>query len=1153
MPPERDPHADIGHLLTGMVEPDWYLQRYPDIAAMNLDPAAHFREYGPSTRRDPNRFFDSGWYATRYPEVAESGLDPVIHYLRVGATAGLDPHPRFDAAWYVHLHPEATANPVLYHLRTGLARGHKTEKPIDIRDFLPSEAASPTLRPGVFVDVIVPALTSIEQAQRCLAPILAGRSFPLARVIVFDHAGSDRLLSTWLDALAADGEIHLIRERRRPRHAASIIRGVEAAHAHDVVLLNGDTRISAESLRRLAAYAWSDQQIATVSAVSDDGSSPGCGLFRFGRPEADLEATCRSVNAGRMVPIPTAIGGCIYIRHDALRAAGGLTDGPDPVADFCQVIAASGWQHGLALDTFAGRDPNDDRPAARALGSFATDMDRDRATGAGDPFRFAVTAAVFRRSGLPVILMVSHNLGGGIRRHINSLAQRYAGRAHVLLLAGTDRGAAVSVPLEPDHPVVTLPPDRIDDMIKLLRSAGVTRLHIHHLLYQALDVRRLIHRLDVKFDVTVHDYYAICPQVNLLPWPEGIYCGEPDRAGCNRCIAEFSSHHAKDILSWRGEQAWQFVEADRVICPSEDVRTRLSQYGAGSNALVVPHEQPPPGDWPVTLPDDAALPLRIVLLGVLANHKGARIVASVAEAAEPGSLAIHLIGHLEASFPKPAAKFINATGQYHEAELASLLDQAKPQVFWFPSTSPETYSYTLTTAIESGLPIVATRIGSFPERLTGRPNTWLVDYNATTQDWLAAFDDVRMRLRTRAPTPRMPRPTPVSAFYADQYLAPKETKPARRTRPRIAVLPERLENGALTTSAYVRLLQSLDHPSVADAFEILLVDAETVFGCAADIVVTQRHAIQEAATADRLSAYVRRIGAALIFDLDDDLLHIVGSHPARTAAVRRMLTVADAVWLSTQGLADRLATIRTGTVVVEDRLDERIWTAPPTQAPYWDDPIRILYLRTGTPDNDLAMIEPVLTRLATEYGDRLSIDVLASVRPRDLPRGINGIGPSANASRSYPGLVDWMTRSRPVWHIGLAPLVDTAFNQCRSPVKALDYAAMGLAILASDTPAYRDSLADGPGGWLVPNTPAAWHAALDWLIRDQDLRRRLAVQARQAFVAGGTLTSAAQQRLAALRSVLPPARLRDGSAALTMSHGQSHPAPRTRRRGGRGR
>src|ERR1700761_5204279 len=120
MRPDNDDQADLNHLLGDIVDPDWYLQRYPDVAALNLDPISHFREYGPSTWRDPNRFFDCKWYSTRYSEVAESRLDPIIHYLRSGGAALLDPHRNFDAAWYVQQHPDAAANPLLFHLQIGL-------------------------------------------------------------------------------------------------------------------------------------------------------------------------------------------------------------------------------------------------------------------------------------------------------------------------------------------------------------------------------------------------------------------------------------------------------------------------------------------------------------------------------------------------------------------------------------------------------------------------------------------------------------------------------------------------------------------------------------------------------------------------------------------------------------------------------------------------------------------------------------------------------------------------------------------------------------------------------------------------------------------------------------------------------------------------
>ena len=77
---------------------------------------------------------------------------------------------------------------------------------------------------------------------------------------------------------------------------------------------------------------------------------------------------------------------------------------------------------------------------------------------------------------------------------------------------------------------------------------------------------------------------------------------------------------------------------------------------------------------------------------------------------------------------------------------------------WFPAQWPETYSYTLSAAIDAGLPIVATRIGAFPERLEGRPLTWLVDPEAPAEEWLAVFDKVRGELaRQRKPPTGKPR------------------------------------------------------------------------------------------------------------------------------------------------------------------------------------------------------------------------------------------------------------------------------------------------------------------------------------------------------------------------------------------------------------
>jgi glycosyltransferase involved in cell wall biosynthesis len=105
-------------------------------------------------------------------------------------------------------------------------------------------------------------------------------------------------------------------------------------------------------------------------------------------------------------------------------------------------------------------------------------------------------------------------------------------------------------------------------------------------------------------------------------------------------------------------------------------------------------------------------------------------------------------------------------------------------------------------------------------------------------------------------------------------------------------------------------------------------------------------------------------------------------------------------------------------------------------------------------------------------------------------------------------------------------LADTPFNRCKSALKALDYAAMGLPILASDSAVYRGSPADGPAGWLVPDDTDAWFVALARLVRDSALRRQLAAQARE-IARGGSLAAQATKRRAAwlaLARSVPQAR-----------------------------
>jgi glycosyltransferase involved in cell wall biosynthesis len=73
--------------------------------------------------------------------------------------------------------------------------------------------------------------------------------------------------------------------------------------------------------------------------------------------------------------------------------------------------------------------------------------------------------------------------------------------------------------------------------------------------------------------------------------------------------------------------------------------------------------------------------------------------------------------------------------------------------------------------------------------------------------------------------------------------------------------------------------------------------------------------------------------------------------------------------------------------------------------------------------------------------------------------------------------------------IGIAPLVDSAFNRARSTVKLKEYGAGGAAWLASPVGPYL-GLGAKQGGRLVEDRD--WFEALDELVRKPRLRRRLA-------------------------------------------------------------
>jgi glycosyltransferase involved in cell wall biosynthesis len=82
--------------------------------------------------------------------------------------------------------------------------------------------------------------------------------------------------------------------------------------------------------------------------------------------------------------------------------------------------------------------------------------------------------------------------------------------------------------------------------------------------------------------------------------------------------------------------------------------------------------------------------------------------------------------------------------------------------------------------------------------------------------------------------------------------------------------------------------------------------------------------------------------------------------------------------------------------------------------------------------------------------------------------------------------------------VGLMPLSDTEWTRGKCAFKAIQYMAAGVPTVASPVGITTDLIQDGVNGFLA-SSAGEWFTALDRLVRDAELRHRVAVAARQTI------------------------------------------------------
>ncbi|KPF85190.1 hypothetical protein IP70_13485 [alpha proteobacterium AAP38] len=1146
--------ADIDLIAaSGLFDGEWYLRTYPDVAAAGIDPARHYVCHGVWENRDPGPDFVSKHYTDAYEDVRSARINPLVHYLRFGRNEGRQIVARErDLLWWRLLKPDHAG----------------------ISDFAGTlDRLKAATGP---VCVIVPIYNAPDKVRACILAILRHRRDD-SRIILIDDASTESQVRIILDGFRGRPGLEFHENTVNQGFTRTVNRGIALAGRGDVVLLNADTEVTPGWLARLRLAAYAQEKVGTVTALSNSAgafSVPEMGVANLPPAWLDLDDYGRAVaQTARRTYLngPTGNGFCMYVRRDCLDEVGLLDAQAFPRGygeenDFCMRARRRGWRNivddatlvfhaesasfgtakqellKVGLRTLGDKYPEYEGLVVDFIQNCLFKDARERVD--------AVARAVgpLKSRVKPRLLLVSSPRIGGTAYFSEDLMEALSDRLECFILYSDGSmlellyyAAGTKMLVERVRLLSRLSGlncrSREYDAIVAAWMAGyaIELLHIQHLAFHSLGLMEAARALGIRTLFTAHDYFALCPTVNLLD--EGlIHCGGSCTTSAGDCSYALIGEEGLPALKhavvhdWRRQFAQALRHCDQLTAPSvAAARLFLSGFPdlPPSRMQVIPHGQ----DWgecfQLAAPYRPGEVLRIVAPGNISPSKGGHLLVALSRM--PG-VEVHVLGQLMFDVESTASLIIH--GSYEREDFARHIGAIRPHLGAVLSIWPETFCYTLSELWATGLPVIGFDTGAVGDRIRAHGGGWLATaINAQAVcaliDRLRADpDDIGLKRaaveRWQAGERRLYDRHAMGHAYFDLYrcLLLGDGSAAGR-RPTVAVLAPatRLSGYGVdiaNASTCIRLVEkTVDrlHRSVRYDYCDPSSDPDWLTS-RFDAVVVQRTALDQPAVSALLDLALER-RRPVIFETDDDLLQLRDLVESKNDwdlptidfdAVATLIRRSDVVLTSTDILGARISTLSSSVIVQPNGISARLWLAPlptdqgsplmPCHQRQSPDEVRIVYMGGHTHGDDLKLLREAVA-LAREQVPGLRLFIIGiTASTDDWYETI----PVPEDRMSYQFFVPWIRQILDTMDLGVAPLVGSVFTAAKSDLKWLEYSAVKLPCLASNVVPYSNSIEHGVTGLLVENTSADWCVQLVRAASDRELCQSLAAAAYQKVV-----------------------------------------------------
>ena len=720
----------------------YYLEENPDVAALNLNPALHFFNFGYKENRNPNEIFNTLFYKQNNSDVGNSKINPYFHYLFFGKK-----------------------------------EGRKVRKYINIKSLTAALTNETKPVKKLPVDIVLPIYNGYDFVADLL-PTIKSNTLQAYNLIIINDCSPDERIKPLLKKFSAENKnIKLIENKENLGFVKSVNLGLKEAK-NDVVILNSDTVLPKNWLPRLMYPIWSSAKIASVTPFTNAGTIAS---YPTSLKDNDIfldlnideiDQVFNSLNPNNYVSCPTGVGFCMAMSKKAIQKVGILDDvsfdkGFGEENDWCRRAAKLDFENVITPNLFiwhkhGGSFTSEEKQKLTAKNTqnlvkkhpeYFGEVRKHISNDELDSIRFyaIIKHAQIKASSKP-ILYIDHRIGGGANAYLDKKLATDKQNNPVLLFSYNFKLKCPELSLHFQNFSISRYFENTQDLFDFLNIIEIKQIFYNNLVsFKSLN--SILNNLvtlkksnEIPISIAIHDFFPVCQSFTLVN-QNGKYCGaETNPKVCEVCIKENKNYEDKSIsiTQWRSQWELLLENANEIICFSESSKNIINKVYANNKkvakAIVVIRHT-----LPVAIPNKPVLSIKeelhIGVIGTINFHKGAEVLKSIVgylDQQQSGKLTV--IGRL--SQGQINSNRFYQTGAYEPNQLPKLIENSGTNVFLFPSIWPETFSFVTDELIEMDVPVVCFDIGAPSERIKKYRKGKVIPLNSSNLEIIEALKEL---------------------------------------------------------------------------------------------------------------------------------------------------------------------------------------------------------------------------------------------------------------------------------------------------------------------------------------------------------------------------------------------------------------------------